>query len=264
MSISVKKDVFEKTNIGDYVWQVYMEGGMPKVGKVFVKGKKLQKDDVFILQLSNSFRGEVATYFEENKAIEILKLNLVSRKKRLEKLVAETSELIEGADEYFKLKAEESLDESTRNSSGSFMSMIGMFDEGDKDFKITPDLIPDLEFEVGEKVFTVYTPYDTDMYGKKNGEWTIVEDMITELEVYFRSKDDIDPMFSTLYGSSSSGRRRGNMFKTKEEAETYCREYADKLLKGITDKIDNIDYKSCVKEGDEVELPSDNGFGDIF
>ena len=233
--IVTEKD-FTRIEFGTIIWQCYFEKGYPKIGKTFVKGKKIDRQGVHIVSLikehGDSRSKKDKSFASKKGALKYYKAQLENIKTVYEKSLANINRDIDHADETFDRMAKESEKTITNKSDDNWM--MGIFGEDERqEFNVNPDIIPELKFEVGEKVFTAFS-MDTG--------YMIVEDKIIEVSVNFRDKDKITADYETAY-CSKYHMRGESIFKTKEEAEEYCRNHAQSYIDSFNEKMQNIEYK---------------------
>lgn len=255
--MNVSKDVFNSVEIGDYVWQYYLDNG-PKIGKSFVRGKEIgnrysyntDEDDnnpeQYSIQLSKRFNNSNdELYLNESDAIVKYIEELEKKKVFIEKSLNSINELLVNTKENFDKMTDESLSTSTRDTADGMMCMFAMFDEDeDSNFHISVDNIPEIEFTVGEKVYSALNLKASDIFGHKSDNYKVIDDVVTSVEVMFRKPDNIEVLYRTKYDSKNYMRGL-KLFKTKEEAEKYCLSDANNMIDVLKEKIGSIEYTTA-------------------
>jgi len=261
----VTKEDFDRIEIGTIIYQCYYGDGRAKVGKTFVKGKSVDKNGVHIVSFVKDYADRGGgdynkAFVNKASALAHYKKELQNIKATLLQSVEKTEKVIEKAEEKFDEWCKES-EQNISNKDDNWLSGIFSDDESNE-FKVNTSLIPEIKYSVGEKVFTAFNLNASNIFGRTSETYRVVEDVITKVEVYFRKKDDISVHYETRF-CSNFHMRGENIFKTRAEAEQYCRDDAQKHIDAFNEKISNIDYRH-LKTDEEEKEEADADFNKTF
>lgn len=174
----VEKELFVSLKIGDTVWQYYFES-LPRIGSLFVIGKRII-DSKYEIVLSKMFSlNESDIYFDELSILQRFVDETKQYKNDLVNTLNETSTIIAISDN------------SLNNVNGAvcvehIVKDISNINKNPNSRR-QPSDIPDMMFDIGDKVFTVTKKrsinIDNDVF-----EVNIADDEITGVKIFFHPK----------------------------------------------------------------------------
>lgn len=218
----VERDIFKSISIGDPCWQYYIDG-IPKIGKVFIKGKKVSQYDCELI-FGNLFSNEESPmiFFDANEAIRKYISGVSSIKKTIKNSLNEINTVVDKLKSNFESITELSLKDANFNTDTAKLdAVLTEISQKNTDFDLLNNVVLlGFDYDIGDKIFTVVSAAACILLDDDDFAFKIVEDRITSIKI-------------------------NNMTKKKHEVE-YISEYVEKhqccVYKYFVNKIDAINY----------------------